>query len=309
VTYTNEALLGYALAARRFGAVVVELAPRSKSPPRGSTGWSIGAGLDEVGISAAVARRANLALRGGGLPDGRGLLILDSDDGKGLAALDVLGFRESDGRHRVLTIRTGRVGGLGLHIPLVTPRPLPSRDKLDLGDGLVVEAKGIGKMCVAAGSIHPESGRPYIVHPDSVAFGASDPFGFIGMAPTALVAALTPKPRPIAAAVRPLDERTDGSRLFGALHRALAMIAETVSHRNNAIFRAASFVGTVAAYSDAAARAATLDALVEAAVRQCPDEAAKAEDTARRAFDKGIKRPADDRRRKTLWTVGERRTT
>jgi len=288
----RAAIVAFALSARRFGLAVVELAPGTKVPPRGSTGWSTGPGIDDAGIAAAAARGANFAVRAGALPDGRGLLILDVDKGDPIAVLDALGLRDTDGRHLTLTVATGRPGGL--HIYLVVPRPLPSRDRLDLGGGLVVEAKGLRKMTVAAGSVHP-SGVAYAVHRDSVAFGSPDPFAFIADAPLFVVTALTPKPPPVAAAVRSFDERTVGARLVGALRRGLATIANAVEQRNNAIFGAARFVGRVAAYSDAAARDAARAMLVEAAVARCPDEAAKATDTAARGFDEGIKRPADDR--------------
>lgn len=78
-----------------------------------------------------------------------------------------------------------KTGGGGLHIYMRKPRDMAVRGKLDLFEG--IEFKSVGFQVVAAGSIHPETGKPYRLDDDPLALSLSE----APEAPTALLDAIT----------------------------------------------------------------------------------------------------------------------
>ena len=91
---------------------------------------------------------ANLAY----LPSPSGIVVVDIDDRSHEdRARRLLGIGETP-----LIIASGK---RGLHFPLRTRQPLPSRDLRRFG--IVGEIKGARSIVVAPGSIHPETGRAY----------------------------------------------------------------------------------------------------------------------------------------------------
>ena len=130
------------------------LIPLDGKKPRGD-GWQKRSYDVAAVVAAAVKSGGNLGVR---LPSD--LLVVDVDPrnfGDDPHSFDRLkadfGFDEDDFPH----VRTG---GGGLHVYMRKPAELLTLESLEGYPG--VEFKSVGRQVVAAGSIHPDTGKPYV---------------------------------------------------------------------------------------------------------------------------------------------------
>lgn len=142
-----------------------------------ASGWRRIAALSSDDAKARMARGGNVGVR---LRETD--LVVDVDTRHFAAGDDPLARLKADfGLPDAPFVRTG---GGGLHIYMRKPGDVTVRGKLDLFEG--IEFKSVGFQVVAAGSIHPETGKPYCLDDDVLALSLSE----APEAPTALLDAI-----------------------------------------------------------------------------------------------------------------------
>ncbi len=148
-----------------------------------ASGWRRIAPLSPEDAKARMAKGGNVGVRLRDID-----LVVDVDPRHFAAGDDPLARLKADfGLPEAPFVRTG---GGGLHVYMRKPGDIAVRGKLDLFEG--IEFKSAGFQVVAAGSIHPETGKPYGLDDDPLALSLSE-------APEASTALLNAIAKPSAA--------------------------------------------------------------------------------------------------------------
>lgn len=142
-----------------------------------ATGWRRSLPLSPEDAKARMARGCNIGVRLRAID-----LVIDADPRNYVEGDDALARLKAD--FRLPDAPFVRTGGGGWHLYLRKPAEMAVCGKLDAYKG--IDFKSVGGVVVAAGSIHPESGKPYSLDDDPLRYALAD----APEAPTALLKAI-----------------------------------------------------------------------------------------------------------------------